>query len=84
VKNAVVKPVAFSQREVFEAGVFFAGTQGIVLAPECAHALKAVKEIARKYVGKNENHVILFNFSGHGLLDLAGYSEYLNGGLQDA
>jgi tryptophan synthase beta chain len=83
VKNGVVKPVAYSQREVFEAGVFFARTQGIVPAPESAHAVKAVIEVARKYVGKNEKQVILFNLSGHGLLDLAGYSEYLNGGLQD-
>jgi len=83
VKNGVVKPVAYSQREVFEAGMFFARTQGIVPAPESAHAVKAGIEVARKYVGKNENHVILFNLSGHGLLDLAGYSEYLHGGLQD-
>jgi len=80
----LVKHVAYLQREVFEAGVFFARAQGIVPAPESAHAVKAVIEIAEKYVGENENQVILFNLSGHGLLDLAGYSEYLNGGLRDA
>ncbi|WP_448577613.1 TrpB-like pyridoxal phosphate-dependent enzyme [Thermosphaera sp.] len=82
-KNRVVTPVAYSQREVFEAGVLFAGTQGIVPAPESAHAVRAVIDIARKYARGKEKPVIVFNLSGHGLLDLAGYSEYLNGSLQD-
>ncbi|QOR95165.1 TrpB-like pyridoxal phosphate-dependent enzyme [Thermosphaera chiliense] len=83
VKNGIVNPIAYSQREVFEAGVLFARTQGIVPAPESAHAVKAVIDIARRYTKGYEKPVILFNLSGHGLLDLAGYSEYLNGRLQD-
>jgi len=55
VNNGVVKPVAYSQREVFEAGVFFTRPQGIVPAPESARAVKAAIEIPKKYVGKTRS-----------------------------
>ncbi|WP_440059690.1 TrpB-like pyridoxal phosphate-dependent enzyme [Thermogladius sp. 4427co] len=83
VKHNIVEPVAYGQREVFEAGVLFARTQGIVPAPESAHAVKAVIDIALKYKGSEEKPVILFNLSGHGLLDLKGYEEFLNNTLPD-
>ncbi|MCI4436330.1 MAG: TrpB-like pyridoxal phosphate-dependent enzyme [Ignisphaera sp.] len=83
VKNDVVKPVAYHQTEVFSAAQLFAKVEGIVPAPESAHAVKAVIDIALEAKKRNEKVVILFNMSGHGLLDLAGYQEYLEGRLKD-
>jgi len=82
VNHRLVEPVAYGQREVFEAGVLFARLQGIIPAPESAHAVKAVIDIARGIRG-GEKPVVLFNLSGHGLLDLKGYEEFLNNSLPD-
>jgi tryptophan synthase beta chain len=72
---------AYEQTGVFEAAVLFAKAEGIVPAPETAHAIKAVIDIA---VEEKENpRCIVFNFSGHGLLDLAAYDKYLDGSLRD-
>ncbi|RLE98631.1 MAG: TrpB-like pyridoxal phosphate-dependent enzyme [Thermoprotei archaeon] len=76
-----VKTVAYNQVEVFEAATLFASTEGIVPAPESAHAVKAVLDLALECKKKNEEKVILFNLSGHGLLDLKAYDEYLKGKL---
>jgi len=83
VKNGLVKPVAYHQTEVFRAAELFAKLEGLVPAPETAHAVKAVIDIALEAKKKNEKVVVLFNLSGHGLLDLAGYQEYLEGRLRD-
>jgi len=82
VNHGLVEPVAYGQREVFEAGVLFARLQGVIPAPESAHAVKAVIDIARGIRG-GEKPVVLFNLSGHGLLDLKGYEEFLNNSLPD-
>jgi tryptophan synthase beta chain len=79
VKHKVVKPVAYEQKEVFTAAVMFAKAEGIIPAPETAHAIKAVVDLALEAKKKNEKRVIAFNFSGHGLLDLGGYQQYLDG-----
>ncbi len=84
VKHGYVKPVAYEQREVFKAAVFFARTEGIVPAPESAHAVKAVIDLAKQAKRRNEKVTILFNLSGHGLLDLQGYDDYLYGRLEDS
>jgi tryptophan synthase beta chain len=76
VKNSVIKPVAVKQREVFDAAKLFSRCEGIVPAPESAHALLQAVKIAKTC---KEKKVILFNMSGHGLLDLGGYAEYLSG-----
>ncbi|MDI9643937.1 MAG: TrpB-like pyridoxal phosphate-dependent enzyme [Candidatus Verstraetearchaeota archaeon] len=76
VKNSIIKPVAAKQREVFEAGKIFSRCEGIVPAPESAHAVLSAINIARSC---KEKKVILFNMSGHGLLDLGGYAEYISG-----
>jgi tryptophan synthase beta chain len=81
VKCGVIKPTAAGQQEVFEAGMIFSRREGIVPAPESAHALWMAMEVAKKCKERNEKKVILFNMSGHGLLDLGGYSEYLSGRL---
>lgn len=83
VRHGVVRPVAYGQTEVFEVAELFARIEGIVPAPESAHAVKAVLDIAREAKRRGEKPVILFNMSGHGLLDLAGYEEFLRGVLSD-
>jgi tryptophan synthase beta chain len=83
VKNSIIKPAAATQRDVFEAGKTFSRCEGIVPAPESAHAVYMAMEIAKMCREKNEKKVILFNLSGHGLLDLGGYGEYLSGALPD-
>ncbi len=84
VKNGVVEPVAYRQTEVFEAAVFFARHEGVIPAPESAHAVKAAIDLARRARDEGREAVILFNLSGHGLLDLKGYEDYLEGRLVDA
>ncbi|MGC9009374.1 MAG: TrpB-like pyridoxal phosphate-dependent enzyme [Sulfolobales archaeon] len=83
VEEGFVKPVAYHQTEVFEAGRIFAQAEGFVPAPESAHAVKAVIDLALEAKKLGERRVILFNLSGHGLLDLAGYQDLLEGRLQD-
>jgi tryptophan synthase beta chain len=79
VKHKVVKPVAYLQKEVFDAAMMFARAEGIIPAPETAHAIKAVVDLALEAKKKNEKKIIAMNFSGHGLLDLGGYQQYLDG-----
>ncbi|MEB3825390.1 MAG: pyridoxal-phosphate dependent enzyme, partial [Desulfurococcales archaeon] len=82
--EGLVEPVAYSQLEVFEAAVEFARLEGIIPAPESAHAVKAVMDLAREARDKGERVVVLFNLSGHGLLDLKGYQDFLEGRLVDS
>lgn len=81
VKHGIVKPVAYNQVEVLEAAAFFAKTEGFVPAPESAHAIKSVIDLALEAKENREEKVILFNLSGHGLLDLQAYREFLEGKL---
>ena len=83
VNNGIVEPVAYWQTEIFEAATFFARTEGIIPAPESAHAVKAAIDVALEAKKRNEKITILFNLSGHGLLDLKGYQDYLEGKLRD-
>ena len=78
-KHGYVKPVAYNQLEVFEAAVNFARLEGVIPAPESAHAVKAVIDRALEDKHRGREEVILFNLSGHGLLDLQGYDDYLYG-----
>jgi tryptophan synthase beta chain len=73
--------VSYDQTETFEAGVMFARTEGIIPAPESTHALKAAIDLAMKAKAENKEKTIVFNLSGHGLLDLYGYDQYLTGTL---
>ena len=74
---------AYHQNEVFEAGVLFARTEGIVPAPETNHAIKAVIEEALNAKKEGKEKTILFNFSGHGFFDLTSYQLYLENKLED-
>jgi len=78
-----VEAVAYGQRAVFDAAVQFARAEGIIPAPESAHAVRhAVKE-ALEARERGEKRVILFNLSGHGHFDLKAYEEHLSGLLED-
>ena len=83
-KLGLVGAEAYHQTKIFEAAVQFARTEGIVAAPESAHAIAAViqEAIAAREAGRKR--VILFNLSGNGMLDLSAYETYLSGKLQDA
>jgi tryptophan synthase beta chain len=78
-----IEAVAVPQIETFTAAIQFAQTEGIVPAPESAHAIRAAIDEALDAKEKGEARVILFNLSGHGLLDLAAYDSYLQGNLVD-
>ncbi|PSN97136.1 TrpB-like pyridoxal-phosphate dependent enzyme [Candidatus Marsarchaeota G2 archaeon ECH_B_SAG-F08] len=83
INKGYMKSVAYTQTQVFEAAVLFAKTQGIISAPESAHEIRFVIDEARRCKQTGEKKVIVFNHSGHGLLDLAGYEAYLAGRLED-
>ncbi|MBC7233839.1 MAG: TrpB-like pyridoxal phosphate-dependent enzyme [Chloroflexi bacterium] len=78
-----IEAVAYHQNAVFQAAVQFARSEGIVPAPETAHAVRAAIDEALRCKESGEAKVILFNFSGHGHFDLAAYDAYLSGALQD-
>jgi tryptophan synthase beta chain len=79
-----MEAVAYPQGKTFEAAVQFARTEGKVPAPETGHAIRAVIDEALAAKETGEAPVILFNYSGHGLLDLSAYDDYLAGRLIDA
>ena len=83
VKTGRMEAVAYPQSKVFEAGVQFARTQGTVPAPETTHAIRAAIDEALAAKEQGEERVILFNYSGHGLLDLSAYDDYLHDRLTD-
>jgi tryptophan synthase beta chain len=73
-----MEAVAYPQGKVFEAAVQFARTQGTIPAPETAHAIRAAVDEALLAKEEGTEKVILFSYSGHGLLDLSAYDDYLN------
>ena len=77
VKAGRMEAVAYPQSKVFEAAVQWARTEGPIAAPETAHAVRAVIDEALAAKEAGEERVILFSYSGHGLLDLAAYDDYL-------
>lgn len=77
-----IDAVAYDQLQTFEAGKIFTRAEGLVPAPETTHAVCAAIEIARECKRTGEEKVIVFNLSGHGLLDLQGYADYLAGKLK--
>jgi tryptophan synthase beta chain len=83
VKAGMVEARAYKQNETFEAAVRFARAEGIIPAPEPAHAIKAVFDEAEAAKQAGEERVILFGLCGHGNFDLAAYDAYLSGTLED-
>jgi tryptophan synthase beta chain len=83
-KNGRVEAVAYPQGKTFEAAVQFARAEGKVPAPETGHAIRAVIDEALAAKEAGEERVILFNYSGHGFLDLQAYDDFNHGRLIDA
>jgi tryptophan synthase beta chain len=79
----LIEARAYHQTRVFEAAIQFARTEGLVPAPESAHAIAAVVDEAVKCREEGRKRVLLFNLSGHGMLDLSSYESYLHGKLAD-
>lgn len=79
----IIEAEAYAQTGVFRSAVNFARIEGIVPAPESAHAIKAVEEEALRCKKNKEKKVILFNLSGHGYFDLQAYADFFSGKLQD-
>lgn len=81
VRENIIEPLKVHQLECFEAGVLFARTEGIIPAPETCHAIRgAIIEATRE---PDKPQTILFNFSGHGLIDMASYDKYFAGELHN-
>ncbi|NQU21719.1 MAG: pyridoxal-phosphate dependent enzyme, partial [Candidatus Nealsonbacteria bacterium] len=79
----LIEAAVYHQIECFEAAQLFAATEGIIPAPETAHAIRAVIVEALKCKETGEEKCICFNFSGHGLCDLGAYDKFLAGELED-
>jgi tryptophan synthase beta chain len=83
VMEGLTRAVAIQQLECYEAAVLFARTEGIIPAPESSHAIAQVVREAKQAKEEGKERVIVFNLSGHGLMDLNGYSAFLDGNLTD-
>lgn len=80
-KDGYVEAVDIEQKDSFEAGCMFAKAEGIIPAPESCHAIAAAVREALKCKETGEEKVILFNLSGHGLIDMAAYDQFLAGNI---
>lgn len=82
-RDRIIEAVAYGQKAVFDAAVMFARSEGIVPAPESAHAIRAAIDEALIAKESGEERVILFNLSGHGYFDMAAYDYYFSGEMED-
>lgn len=80
-KDGLMEAVDVKQLDTFDAGILFAKAEGIIPAPESCHAIAAAINEAKKCIETGEEKVILFNLSGHGLIDMSAYDQYLSGNL---
>lgn len=83
VHDGTARAVAVQQSKCFEAGMLFAKTETLLVAPESMHTLAYVVDEALRCKESGEEKVILFNVSGNGLLDLKAYKSYFNGDIKD-
>jgi tryptophan synthase beta chain len=81
--EGLFKPRAYPQSRCYEAAMTWAKTEGSICAPETSHAIACAIEEAEKARKEGKEKVILFNYSGHGLMDLSGYDAFLSGRLSD-
>ena len=82
-KDHLMEAVDIQQLESFDAGMLFAKSEGIIPAPESCHAIAAAIREAKECIETGEERVILFNLSGHGLIDMTAYDQYLSGDLRN-
>jgi len=83
ITKGYMRSVAYHQTEVFQAAKILAQTEGLIIAPETAHSLKFVIDEALRCRETGEKKVIAMNYSGHGLLDIGAYEQFLEGKLVD-
>src|SRR2546428_6951495 len=83
VQDELIRAEAYLQGDVFASAVLFAGSEGILPAPEAAHAIHGTLQVAREADEAGEERTILFNLSGHGHFDMAAYDNYFAGKLED-
>ncbi len=83
IEQGLMEKLSMPQLECFEAAIQWARTEGYIVAPETSHALAATVREALRAKEEGKEKVILFNLSGHGLMDLAGYSKYMAGELNN-
>jgi tryptophan synthase beta chain len=83
VKEGLLKPRQYHQIDCYESAMTWAGTEGSICAPETSHAVACVIEEAKKAKEEGKEKVILFNYSGHGLMDLSGYEKFFAGDLRE-
>ena len=81
--EGLITPRSYDQVKCYESAMIWARTEGAICAPETSHAIACVIEEAKRAKEEGMEKVILFNYSGHGLLDLAGYEKYLSGKLAE-
>lgn len=81
--DGIIEAVAYGQKAVFEAAIMFSKAEGIIPAPESAHAIRAAIDEALRAKETGEEKVILFNLSGHGYFDMASYDYYFSGEMED-
>lgn len=82
-KDGMIEAIDMPQLETFEAGILFARTEGIIPAPESTHAIAQAIHEAQKAKEEGKAKTILFNLSGHGMIDLYAYEQYFAGKLQN-
>ncbi len=82
-KDGLMEAADVSQLDSFKAGLLFAKTEGIVPAPESCHAIAATIAEAMKCKESGEEKVLLFALSGHGLMDMPSYNQYISGSLSN-
>ena len=82
-KEGLIEAGAVPQTECYEAAVQFARTEGFISAPETSHAIAQAIREANRATEEGKEKTILFNWSGHGLMDLKGYEAYFDGNLKD-
>ena len=83
ISEGILEAKAVDQLSTYKAGILLAKTEGVIAAPETNHALACVIDEARKAKEEGKEKVILFNWSGHGLIDLQAYDKYLSGQLEN-
>ncbi|MCX5634949.1 MAG: TrpB-like pyridoxal phosphate-dependent enzyme [Planctomycetota bacterium] len=83
INEGLIEPKAYQQLQCYKSAMLWASTEGSICAPETSHAIAAVIDEAEKAREEGKEKVILFNYSGHGLMDLLGYDAFLSGKLTD-
>ena len=83
IMEGLMNPMSIKQIECYEAAMLFAKTEGLIVAPETSHAIAATIRKAKEAKEEGKEKVIIFNLSGHGLMDLVGYQKFMAGELKN-